>query len=167
MERHAIEAQADSTGRLAELYRRHAPGAMRLAYLITGNSADAEDLVHDAIVRLAGRFTDLRHEDAFPVYLKRSVVNLASSRFRRKRIERDWRARQPRQTGAAPPDFAAGDELWRAMLTLPERQRAALVLRFYEDLSEAQTADVLGCRPGTVKSLVSRGLDELRQVVTR
>ena len=65
------------------------------------------------------------------------------------------------------PDLGARDEMWQALLRLPERQRTAIVLRYYEDLSEAQTADTMRCPQGTVKSLVSRGLDRLRQEMTR
>ncbi len=64
------------------------------------------------------------------------------------------------------PDVALRDEMWRALQLLPQRQRAAIVLRFYEDLSEAATAEVLHCPVGTVKSLVSRGLARLRSEVT-
>jgi len=151
--------------RLAELYERHAPSAFRFAYLLTGDSTEAEDLVHDAVVRIAGRFADLRSDDAFPSYLRRAIVNLATSRRRRRHVERDWRTRQHVPVMPAY-DPGPGDELWAAMSVLPERQRAAIVLRFYEDLSEAQTAEILGCRPGTVKSLVSRGLDQLRKQVS-
>jgi len=159
------ESHEKARSRLAALYERHAPGALRFAYLLTGDTTEAEDLVHDAIVRMAARFTDLRSEDAFPAYLKRAIVNQAASIGRRHRIEREWRERNTRPPVVMPAEPGPGDELWRAMTRLPARQRAALVLRFYEDLSERQTADILGCRPGTVKSLVSRGLASLRGVI--
>lgn len=158
-------------GRLADLYRRHAPDAIRLAWLITGSEAQAEDLAHDAFICVAGRFGDLRDPDAFSAYLKRTVINLANSFFRRRKVERAFleaerHARQP-PTETFERDPAERDRLWRTLMMLPPRQRAAIVLRYYEDLSESQTADLLQCPVGTVKSLVSRGLETLRQEVER
>ncbi len=156
--------QREKRGRLAELYMSYSDGAVRLAYLLTGDRSLAEDLVQDAFVKLAGRFTDLRDPGAFEAYLRKTVVNLARMHFRRKRVERaylDRERRQPRRN-AALPDVAAHEEMKRALLSLPPRQRAALVLRYYEDLSEGQIADILRCRPGTVRSLLSRGAVGLR-----
>jgi RNA polymerase sigma-70 factor (sigma-E family) len=151
-------------GRLGELYASNAPDAVRLAYLLTGDRALAEDLVHEAFVRLFGRFRDLRHPDAFGSYLRTTVVNLARSHFRRRRVERDYVDRAgSEQEVAQEADFEGREAMWRALQGLRPRQRAAIVLRYYEDLTEAQTAEVLGCAVGTVKSLVSRGLDELRE----
>jgi RNA polymerase sigma-70 factor (sigma-E family) len=151
-------------GRLGALFLRHGDGAVRLAYLLTGDRSLAEDLVQDAFVKLAGRLTHLRDPDAFDAYLRRTVVNLANSHWRRKRLERAYLERQRGRVGPTPtePDIGSRDALWRALQKLTERQRAAIVLRYYEDLSEQQVADILGCRQGTVKSLVSRGLDVLR-----
>lgn len=155
-------------GRLGELYTRHADAAVRLAYLLTGDRALAEDLVQDAFVRLAGRLVHLRDPGAFEAYLRRTVVNLSRSHFRRRQVERRYlereRSRFEPGAGAGPGAWSVEErqELWTALQRLSDRQRAAIVLRFYEDLSEAQTAEILGCRPGTVKSLVSRGLDALR-----
>jgi RNA polymerase sigma-70 factor (sigma-E family) len=151
-------------GRLAELYTRHAAEAIRLAYLLTGDRLLAEDLVQDAFVQLAGRLVHLRDPGAFDAYLRRTVVNLTNSHFRRKRLERAYL----RRTGAEPPAFTdAPDtdrrtELWNDLQRLPTRQRTAIVLRIYEDLPESRVAEILGCRPGTVRSMVSRGLSQLR-----
>ena len=148
-------------GRLEVLYAAHAPDAARLAYLLTGDRALAEDLTQEAFVRMFGRFRDLRHPEAFAAYLRKTVVNLVRSHFRRRGVERNYLERESRL--ARTTEQAAGhDEMWDALRGLTHRQRAAIVLRYYEDLSEAQTADVLGCAVGTVKSLVSRGLDQLR-----
>jgi RNA polymerase sigma factor (sigma-70 family) len=73
---------------LAELYRRHVPGAVRLAYLMTGDRVLAEDLAQDAFVRLTGRFAHIRNPDAFPAYLRRTVVNLVKNHYRRLKMER-------------------------------------------------------------------------------
>ncbi|SRR6266567_3785688 len=156
--------------RLGELYLRHADAAVRLAYLLTGDRALAEDLVQDAFVRLAGRLVHLRDPGAFDAYLRRTVVNLSHSYFRRKRVERMY---LKRAQATFDPDAGRWsdrpvedrEELWRALRGLSERQRAAIVLRFYEDLSEAQVAEILNARPGTVKSLVSRGLETLRNEI--
>lgn len=149
-----------SPSRVAELYRAHLPSATRLAYLLTGDRATAEDVAQDAFLKAASRIGGLRDEDAFGAYLHRSVVNRVRNRARRLTLER---AHATATTVPYElPDVATRDRLWRALQSLPHRQRAALVLRFYLDLSEADTAERLGCRPGTVKSAVSRGLAALR-----
>ncbi len=153
-----------SAGRLEDLYVRNAPGALRLAYFLTGNRELAEDLVQEAFVRVAGRFRHLRMPDAFDAYLRRTIVNLFTSQLRRAKLERAYVERHGVDPSVAsePGDPAARDELWQALHTLPERQRAALVLRFYEDLSERQAADVLGCSSGALNQLVVRGMATLR-----
>jgi RNA polymerase sigma-70 factor (sigma-E family) len=158
---------SEAPGRLAELYRRHAPDAARLAYLLTGDRALAEDLTQEAFVRLYARFRDLRNPDALPWYLRRTVVNLARSHFRKVKVERAYVKKETRVPIVAEHDVGTRDEMWQALLELPERQRAAIVLRYYEDLSEKETADVLRCPVGTVKSLTSRGLERLRGEMSR
>jgi RNA polymerase sigma-70 factor (sigma-E family) len=157
---------ASDTGRLGELYLRHASDAVRLAYLLTGDLGLAEDLVQDAFIRVAGRLVHLRDPSAFDAYLRRTVINLSRSTFRRRRVERAYVARERGAIGSETrwPEGSVEDRdaLWRALGRLSDRQRVAIVLRFYEDLSERQVADILKCRPGTVKSLVSRGLETLR-----
>jgi len=154
-------------GRVADLYLAHASAAFRVAYLITGDRALAEDLTHEAFIKVVGRFQDLRDRAAFQAYFRRAVVNLAHSHFRRARLERDYlRA----ETVSARPSVEElpepRDDLRQALLGLPVRQRAAIVLRFYEDLSEYQTADAMGTSPEAVKALVSRGMKSLRKQVT-
>ena len=146
-----------SPGRITELYRAHLPGATRLAYLLTGDRAAAEDVAQDAFLSAAARLGGLRNEAAFGAYLHRAVVNRARNRARRLKVER-FHARPADTAPYDLPDVATRDRLWSALQRLPHRQRAALVLRFYLDLSEADTAERLGCRPGTVKSAVARGL---------
>ena len=154
-------------GRLAELYERHAPGAVRLAYLITGDRERSRDIAQDAFVRVAGRFRHLRFPDAFDAYLRRTVVNLCTSQFRRERVEREYleRERSRPETAAAMPDLALRDELTVALRTLPVRQRAAVVLRYYEDLSEEGVASALGCSVSAARSLLVRGMQALRSIV--
>ena len=163
----ADRVTATDTGRLGELYLRHADGAVRLAYLLTGDRALAEDLAQDAFVRLAGRLVHLRDPGAFEAYLRRTIVNLSNSYFRRRKVERTYLTHARAAAGTQGAQWSAWsvedrEDLWRALEKLSGRQRAAIVLRFYEDLPEGQIADILKCRPGTVKSLVSRGLETLR-----
>jgi RNA polymerase sigma-70 factor (sigma-E family) len=162
----SLEMERDASleeTRLGELYVRHAPEAIRLGYLLTGDQALAEDLVQDAFVRLVGRLQHLRYPDAFGPYLRRTIINLSRSHFRHRRVERTYLERieaTPEPTVNPNDDLDAA--MHEALLHLPERQRAAMVLRFYEDLSDVQAAEILGCTAGTVRSLVSRAMTSLR-----
>jgi RNA polymerase sigma-70 factor (sigma-E family) len=163
----AVERTGGERG-LAELYERHVPAAVRLAFLLTGDRSQAEDLAHEAFVRCIGRFAHLRAHEAFDAYLRRAVVNLHTSTMRRRRVERAWLARHGASQAVrteSMPDVGVREDLWRALGALPARQRAALVLRYYEDLSERDTAATLGCSVAAVKSLVQRGSEALREIV--
>jgi RNA polymerase sigma-70 factor (sigma-E family) len=152
-------------GGMAELYVRYVPAGIRLAYLLTGDQSQAEDLAHEAFVRCVGRFRYLRSREAFDGYLRRAIVNLHTSGIRRRYVERAWLRTEGRRAAAdtaSMPDVVGREDLWRALATLPVRQRAALVLRYYEDLSERDTATLLGCSVAAVKSLVARGSEGLR-----
>lgn len=152
--------------RMAELYAVHAPHAYRLAYLLTGDRHAAADIVQDAFVRLFGRFRDIREPAAFRSYLRSTVVNLSRDRFRKLRSDRERLAREAslRQDRAAPtPDIESRDSMIAAIRALPSRQQAALVLRYYEDLSELETAEVLRCSVSAVKGLVLRATTTLRE----
>lgn len=151
--------------RLEALYDAHIAGLTRLAYLMTGDLHRAEDLAQDAFVRVAGRFHDVRSADAFGAYLRRTVVNLCNGYFRRLKVERDYLARERTRCTSIEqclPDIEGREEILAALEQLPGRQRAAVVLRYYEDLSEQQTADLLHCSVGAVKSLVNRATGSLR-----
>lgn len=150
-------------GRLEALYSEHVHRAVRLAFLMTGDEHQAQDIAQEAFVRIAGRFQDLRNPDALPGYLRTTVLNLSRGHLRRLRTQRDHVKRRTRtQEVETPVDAEGRDEMWRALQALPHRQRAALVLRYYEDLSERQAADALGCSVPAMKSLVTRGLQALR-----
>jgi RNA polymerase sigma-70 factor (sigma-E family) len=156
--------RAAAEGGMEALYRVHAAEALRLGYLLTGDRALSEDLVQDAFVKVLGRFHDLRNRDAFWWYLRRTIVNLSTSHFRRHRVERTWLERQrPEQVAPASDDLVERERLRAALMRLRPEQRAAIVLRFYEDLSEADTAEALGMPLGTVKSTVSRAIERLRR----
>ena len=167
MMRGVLEQNRTEGSRFAELYQRYAGDGVRLAYLITGDRALAEDLMQEAFVRLLSRLVHLRDPDGLEPYLRRTIVNLANAQFRRRRVERRYLDRQAAMpTPARPePDIPEREAVWAVLRALPARQRIAIVLRFYEDLSADQTAEIMRCRPGTVKSLVSRGMDKLRLVM--
>jgi RNA polymerase sigma factor (sigma-70 family) len=121
--------------------------------------------VQEAFVRMVERFRHLRVPDAFEAYLRRTIVNLHTSNLRRRRVERAYLERErsaARSQTAVMPDVGVREQLWRAMLSLPARQRVAVVLRYYEDLSERETADALRCSVPAVKSLTARAMETLR-----
>lgn len=166
----AGEVEEPTEGDLEDLYVRHAPEALRLAYLLTGDAATAEDLTQEAFIKIAGRFRHLRRPDAFSSYLRRTVVNLAMSHHRRRRVERDHLSREAarsQKTTFDPPDVEGRDELRAALRSLPGRQRAAIVLRYYEDLSEQQVAETLGCSVTAARSLVFRAMETLRSRISQ
>ena len=142
------------------LYRDQYGAMVRLAHLITGSNEVAEDVVQEAFVRLH-RNWDRAEKPA--AYLRTVVVNRCRTWQRRRVLERHHEAAAEPGT-ALPPEV---DETLAALGRLAPRRRAALVLRFYADLSEADIAEALGCRPGTVKSLISRGLAELKETIER
>lgn len=144
--------------------RRHTPTLLRTAYLLTGDAGAAEDLVQDTLLRLLTRWERVAAADAPLAYVRRSLTNAFVNRTRRAwRREQAWADVPERPDGAdAVAQLDDRDELWAGLRTLPDRQRAALVLRFFEDLTDEQSAATLGCRIGTVRSLVSRGLGTLR-----
>jgi RNA polymerase sigma factor (sigma-70 family) len=152
---------------LGELYERHVGRAVSLARLLTGDPQLSEDLAHDAFLRVAGRFGTLRDPATFETYLQRTVVNLCRARFRRLRVERAFMSRGATATVAPNPYSPEDrDEVWSAILRLPYRQRAAIVLRFYEDLSEQQSGEILRCSPRAVNALVSGAMASLRDQLT-
>jgi RNA polymerase sigma-70 factor (sigma-E family) len=165
----ALVEHASSIGdsdRLGELYRTHAPGALRVAYLLTGDRALSQDLVHEAFIKVAGRLFQLRDAGAFGAYLNRAVSNLATSHFRHETVKRRHLSTVTTEPSHEPTaDVDTREALWAALHRLSERQRAAIVMRYYLDLPDEETARVLGCRTGTVRSLMSRGLQTLREEV--
>lgn len=143
-------------------YRRLHPRLVRLAHLLTGDPDTAQDVVQDAFLAAARHWSRVENVDG---YLRIAVVNGSTASHRRTGRERDKTARLGRLTPAVTVGLPEVDETWEVLLRLPDRQRAALVLRFYEDLPEAEIARLLGCRPGTVRSLVHRGLARTRKAL--
>jgi RNA polymerase sigma factor (sigma-70 family) len=115
---------------------------------------------------LFSRFRDLRSPDAFGAYLRRTLVNLTRDHHRRGLLRgKHQRAVAPEALDVELPDLGLRQDLWNALMRLPHRQRAAVVLRYYQDLTESQVAEVLGCSPGAAKSLLARGMNSLRTIV--
>jgi RNA polymerase sigma factor (sigma-70 family) len=139
---------------LTSLYTDHRAAMTRLAHVVTGSNAIAQEVVQEAFLRLS-RARDVREPVA---YLRTIVVNL--SRTEARKASRTLRPQVRATDVTGEPEM---DELWAKVQALPEKYRTALALRFYADMSEAQMAEHLDVRPGTVKSLVSRGLDLLRK----
>lgn len=150
------------SGRFEDLYAAHGAEALRLAYLMTGDRALAEDVAQEAFVRLLRGFHNLRNPDAFRPYLLRTVTNLTNSHFRKSKRERNFARLETEHRSEDPVDLGSRDMLWSALLRLPARQRTALVLHYCHDLSEQQTADVMQISLKALKSLVGRGLAKLR-----
>ena len=154
---------ADRDEALAELYQHHHGEAVRLAWALCRDASLAEELAQEAFVRLYLRRRMLRDPAAAPAYLRRTVVNLVYDHGRRAAHERGHRA----DPVAAPAgDSAGGLDLLDALATLPERRRACIVLRYYLDLTETETAAALGVSVGTVKSQTHKALAQLRRHLT-
>lgn len=163
-----VAEQATEPGGLAELYERNASGAVRLAYLITSDPELSQDVAQEAFVRVASRFHHLRRPESFDAYLRRTVVNLCASHFRHRRVERAALERQAAEAtdpGIEELDLGLREELRQALRRLPVRQRTAIVLHYYEDLSEDQLARAMGCSVPAARSLVSHGMASLRSLI--
>jgi RNA polymerase sigma-70 factor (sigma-E family) len=151
----------------ADVYRIHHDAILRVAWLVSGDAHQAEEATAEAFARVwphwqRGKVTDER------AYLRGAVVNELRSRGRRRVLEaRDLERRHGAAQAAIEDQEQVADRhrLLAALAEVPARQRAVLVLRFYEDLSEAATAEALGMRIGTVKSQTSRGLARLRSIL--
>ena len=148
----------------AAFVRARQNALVRFGYLLTGDRMSGEDLTQTALARLYLKWDTIRQTEAMEAWVRRVMVNEHASWWRRA-----WRHRERLDFDTAHSDSNTGpqsapfdDDLWRQVLALPPRQRAAIALRFYEDLSEAQTAEILGCSIGTVKSQTHRALAALR-----
>ena len=162
------QVETTQTGEdFASVYAAHHAEALRLAYLLCGDPHRAEDAVAEAFVRVyrQTRRGDIRNPRA---YVRRAVVNEVNSRFRRLALERreaSKRSGDDRGTRGPDDNLADSDQMFNALRQLSERQRTAIVLRFYEDLPEKAIAEAMGVSVGTVKSTLSRGMDRLRAVL--
>ncbi len=156
----------DQDADFADFVHASWPGLYRTARLLLGDHGLAEDLTQTALAKTYVAWARVRDRDAAYAYARTTLVNTATSWFRR----RSWRNELPhedvgldrRGRDTDPSDRPA---VMDALAALPPRQRAVVVLRFYDDLSVAQTADTLGCSPGTVKSQTSVALARLRDLI--
>ena len=133
------------------------------AYLLTGNLADAEDLVQSALAKTYQAWDRIEDRNALDGYVRRAMINTHISWWRRRKVDEYPTDDIPDQPVAdASVKSEQHDALRRAIERLPERMRAAVVLRYFEDMTEAEVADILGVSQGTVKSTVSRAVAKLR-----
>ena len=141
------------------------PTLMRTAYLLTGDHHQAQDVLQTALAKLYLAWDKVHERNAVDAYVRRIIVNENVSLWRR-----GWRRREVAAERLPEPpaqedryDDGTGAALWRAVQTLPAKARAVVVLRYYEQLSEAEVADLLGISTGTVKSQCHRALATLRE----
>lgn len=166
-----LRAQEGDVGAYEELVTRYGAIAQRVAYLITGSAAEAEDATQQAFVKAYYALGRFRREAPFRPWLLRIVANEAKNRIRSQGRQANVAVRlqedRPRSDAAPSPEVAAlsherSSSLMKALNTLGETDRTVIFLRYFLDLSEAEMAVTLGCRPGTVKSRLSRALGRLR-----
>ncbi|WP_322921175.1 SigE family RNA polymerase sigma factor [Nocardioides renjunii] len=154
-------ADADTWADFAAYVAERRPVLLRWARAVAGDPHSAEDLLQESLLRVLPHWAGLRDRAAADAYVRRTITRQHVSALRR-----PWRREVT--TASVPetwrPDERRTPEVWGLVLALPGRQRSAVALRFYEELSIAETAAVLGCSTGTVKSNTSRGLAALRRV---
>lgn len=143
---------------LVQLYEQEHDRLVRLAYLVSGEASVAEEVVQGAFVKAHRSWDRKRHP--LP-YVRTAVINGCRSWGRRRKLERERRPDPPEPMRQEP------DELWDALARLKDRQRAAIVLRFYADLPDAEIAPILGCRVPTVRTTIHRALAALRREIDR
>ena len=147
----------------AQFVRARGASLMRYGFLLSGNEADAADLLQDALIGLRGKWSRIRRQEAVEAYVRRSMA---------RQYIRIWRRRRREHLVGTPPDLAApqdpfahveaDDTIWAALRDLGRRQRAVLVLRYYEQLDDDEIAVLLGIAKSTVRSQAARGMETLR-----
>ena len=156
------DAKRDDPG-FRDFVTERSAALLRTAYLLTGNQADAEDLLQAALAKTYRAWQGIQDLGALDGYVRRAMVNTHISWWRQRRVKEYPTEDIPDQPVADHAgDSEVHDSLSRALRRLPDRMRAAVVLRYYEDMSEAEIAGVLGISLGTVKSTVSRAVAKLR-----
>lgn len=151
----------------ASYMKARQPVLLRTARSLTANPSDAEDLLQTALTKTYVAWERIEDHRALDGYVRRALLNTRTSQWRKRKVDEFVcdELPEPEEVPVGDPaeHQALHDAMWRAIMKLPARQRAMVVLRYYEDLSEAQTAEVLGVSIGTVKSAVSRALGKLRE----
>jgi RNA polymerase sigma-70 factor (sigma-E family) len=159
-----VDAVAE--GAFREFVAARASALLRTAYLLTGDRGLAEDAVQVALTRLCLAWPRIRHSEAIEAYVRRILVREVLSWRRRRRVSEVLVSAPPElATGDSTSTLETRDELLRALQALPPRQRAVLVLRYFDDAQETQIAELLGISTGSVKTHASRGLAALRQLL--
>ncbi|MCP2301176.1 SigE family RNA polymerase sigma factor [Actinokineospora globicatena] len=159
---HAVEGERAGMDEFAEFVSSAMPGLLRYGHALTGNPHDAADLVQGVLEKIGSRWSSVLRKAGDPLaYTRRSMANAHVSRWRRTR--RENLVSEIPETPANQVRYAFEDEpLWQALRSLPAKQRAVVVLRYYEGLSEAEIAHTLGVSAGTVKSQASKAMATLR-----
>ncbi|MEU1478762.1 SigE family RNA polymerase sigma factor [Streptomyces sp. NPDC001668] len=152
----------------ASYVKARQPVLLRTARSLTANPSDAEDLLQTALTKTYVAWERIEDHRALDGYVRRALLNTRTSQWRKRKVDEFATDEIPEPDPVPGGDDSAEqqalhDAMWRAIMKLPARQRAMVVLRYYEDLSEVQTAEVLGVSVGTVKSAVSRALGKLRE----
>ncbi|MEO3874003.1 SigE family RNA polymerase sigma factor [Nonomuraea sp. B12E4] len=147
--------------------RARGPALLRAAHQLTGHPLDAEDLLQNALTKTYLAWDRIEDRGALDGYVRRAMVNINISQWRRRKLEEYPSDELPEVTAAAAQDVAGDvhELLEQALDELPERMRAAIVLRYYEDMTEPEIARTLGISVGTVKSTVSRAMAKLRSAL--
>ncbi|MCF3129549.1 MULTISPECIES: SigE family RNA polymerase sigma factor [Streptomyces] len=156
--------QAEHEAQFQEFVRARWSHLVRTAYLLTGDRHHAEDLTQTALAKAYRSWRRVARSDHPEAYVRRILVSCNSDRFRKRRVTEALTAAPPERAGHEDA-VARADErstLMTALAGLPPKQRAVVVLRYWEDLSEGEVAEALGCSTGTVKSQASKGLAKLR-----
>ena len=159
---------AETNDLLTALYTSHYRELVRLAAFLTGDRDGAEEVVQDAYVKVHGSWRGVRELDKAEAYLRTTVVNLSRSRLRRKQVAAKHRPEPIRDMASAESlalEVVQREAVLEALHRLPRRQREAVVLRYYGDLTEAQTAAAMGCSVGAIKSHTSRAMAALRPLL--
>ncbi|MFB9534111.1 SigE family RNA polymerase sigma factor [Nonomuraea roseola] len=149
---------------MTELFLAHRLDLVRLAFLLAGDQETAEDVVQDAFAAVYRRWSRLAEREKVLPYLRAAVINGCRMVHRRRSVARRFRGDREVPFWSAEAAVLLGEsrrEVFLAVRALPRRQREALVLRYYLDLSEAEIAEVMGVSRGTVKSTASRALRAL------
>lgn len=157
--------RAEDEGDFEEFVRARWPRLLRTAYLLTGDRHHAEDVVQAALAKAYRFWPRVRRTDNADAYVKRVLINCNNDRFRKRRIVEQLTDTPPDEASFQDPLSGSEERgsLMAALATLPPRQRAVVVLRYWDDLPEAEVAEVLGCAVGTVKSHAAQGLARLRR----
>jgi RNA polymerase sigma-70 factor (sigma-E family) len=156
-----------SEARFAEWAATRSPALHRFAFLLCGDWYIAEDLVQEALARAALKWPRIERVDNPDAYVRRIIVNQLTTIRRRKALRVTEGVVADLPVSDTTADHARNDELLTALRLLPTRQRAVITLRYYEDLSEQETAIVLGCSVGTVKSQAHKALQSLRRLLPK